>query len=270
MFVKIPTDLFGDERMLRLVTKFGMRGVGAVFYAWFLIRRRNDGQISYDELQGALKVVSRRVSEYLVEDSGFFVPGQPGMLAISPGCCMLSCACARDPAPDPAPDRAPDPAHDQVLISSEDNSKDLSSSKEKDELDRIRSYLTIEGQSSWQETILMQSGYGELLKVQWHYALKLFLEHIVAECRTERCTDINETRSYFRHFLLNPITGPRLYQLLKDHEMSFEPDDADPYRFEDRRTDGRRFVDGRELPNDAPPRPSRRHFWNYALNCWEE
>ncbi len=126
--------------------------------------------------------------------------------------------------------------------------------------------------TSWQETVCMKSGYGNLLRRRWQQAIDEFVKHIIEHDQGFSIHTSHDARYYFASYARQTVrSGQKLKDTLQqadDHDNA-ERQSQDPYRYE-QLIDGNRYANGCPIPAEAPPRPTSTAVWNEATGEWSE
>lgn len=110
---------------------------------------------------------------------------------------------------------------------------------------------------SWKEIQAMRSQMGTRFIEQFPVILSFFKEHIRSYGKESSIISLSDAKNYFSNFI---VPGSITHKVLTDRLNQSSP--PNPYRHEDKHTDGTRSYCGLPLPHDAPPRPSENANWN--------
>ncbi|OKZ09778.1 MAG: hypothetical protein BHV75_11495 [Bacteroides oleiciplenus] len=121
----------------------------------------------------------------------------------------------------------------------------------------------------WLEVACMHSGYGELLMRHIKAAVDCFKKHIEVYDKWHNLLNESDVRRYFVNFT---SPGQRTSQALHATLLALDAKQQsaappDPYRYE-LLIDGRRTYLGCLIPDNAPPRPNAKAFWNDTTQAW--
>lgn len=140
-------------------------------------------------------------------------------------------------------------------------------------LQPVRPWQELVGQlaeaSAWLDIACMQSGYGVLLMRHIGEAMELFRGHIELYDKGHELLTVSDARRYFVNYVkAGQRTSQALHATLTAldaRQKSAAP--PDPYRYE-QLVNGRRTYLGCPIPQEAPPRPNEKAFWNEATQSW--
>ena len=127
----------------------------------------------------------------------------------------------------------------------------------------------------WRQTTCLHSGYPLLLDRHWEEAVVGFIHHIIAYDKADEIRSEQNVHYYFASFVSRyNISGKKLLAQLKQKETSSRKTEVTPSfpganEFEEERG-GKRYADGKPIPNDAPPRPSATAVWDAGGHQWIE
>lgn len=122
----------------------------------------------------------------------------------------------------------------------------------------------------WLEAVCMQSCYGELLMRHIEDALAFFKQHIEIYDKGNELLTISEVRRYFANYAkAGKPTSQALHATLialDAKQQATAP--PDPYRYEQLKGGQRTYL-GCPIPQDAPPRPNDKAFWDNEKHTWD-
>lgn len=127
----------------------------------------------------------------------------------------------------------------------------------------------------WRQSTCLHSGYAMLLDRHWEDAVVAFIHHIIALDRADEIRSEQNVHYYFANFVNRyNNTGKKLMEMLKQQEnggKTIKPAPSFPgaNNFEEI-IGGKRYADGKPIPDDAPPRPSATAVWDAGGQCWTE
>ena len=197
-FIQLEYDLMKDKRIKKIVSAFGMKGLGIYIMLRLLVEHCYGKSMHVNDAISAAKLYcSERVASYIIIDSGAFEMDNDGFIRAA------TCA--------PGPARGAGRAGEPLESSKEDNLSSSSSMAsllppfndqrltQADEED-IRADLMDEKNKHWREVVCMHSRYGQLMMKYWPQAVDYFIGHVVAQGRLGMLESYQEVRRYFTNF----------------------------------------------------------------------
>lgn len=147
----------------------------------------------------------------------------------------------------------------------EDNSSDVADMEASEKEGAC--ILDIPINSAWSEILMMKSGFSTLLMRNWQFALEVFRQHVIVNCKLNEVRNVEDAKRYFHFYVTNPVSGLMLRKKLEEHEAENHCNGL--FRFEDACSrPGFRFYKGIPIPSMAPPRPDNSSEWDPELNAW--
>lgn len=270
-WIKMPVNLMDDERIAELIAQKGVAGLGAYIAIIGEIYRRQCRCLTVTQLK-ALKFAgaTQKTVMAVVDEFGLFRKDKMGHVYSA-----IDYLGFEDEIND-------DNNYDDNVFNRDTNIIGFESpsiptparvfKKDKDE-DKDHHYdgadciMRIPEQSLWAEVTMMKSGFGVLIKRNWHVTLELFRDHAIANCTIGQIRCVDDAKKYFHFYVTNPTSGGMLRKALEDYERKHPQQNH--YRFEDvDSVSGHRSYHGIPIPDDAPPRPNDRADWDYENECW--
>lgn len=219
LWIKIDTNMLGDERFERLIAGHGMKGLGT----YLMIRLKmeflaNDQCQKHMLIEACRSHARRNLLEDIISNYNLFFVDENQLVSVN-NTGSYACVPALVPAhapmhtPDPVPEGAPEgvPAHGSSRRhdSIEENRIENSFIKE----------LLHDQHTQWAETVCMQSGYGLLLRKYWAQAVEQFNQHVIAYDKLHEVQTTRDTRYYFNSFVKTSVkSGQNLRQYLQQLE----------------------------------------------------
>ncbi len=127
----------------------------------------------------------------------------------------------------------------------------------------------------WRQVTCLHSGYSTLLDRHWEEAVVEFIHHIIVLDKADEIRSDQNAHYYFANFVNKyHASGKKLLAKLKEKERNVktvEPAPSFPgtHCYEEY-INGKRYADGKPIPDWAPPRPSATAVWDAGSLCWTE
>ena len=127
----------------------------------------------------------------------------------------------------------------------------------------------------WRQATCLHSGYSTLLDRHWEEAVVEFIHHIIVLDKADEIRSDQNAHYYFANFVNKyHASGKKLLAKLKERERNVKTVEPAPSfpgtnSYEEYRG-GKRYADGKPIPDWAPPRPSATAVWDAGSLCWTE
>ena len=127
----------------------------------------------------------------------------------------------------------------------------------------------------WRQVTCLHSGYSTLLDRHWEEAVVEFIHHIIVLDKADEIRSDQNAHYYFANFVNKyHASGKKLLAKLKEKERNVKTVEPAPSfpgtnSYEEYRG-GKRYADGKPIPDWAPPRPSATAVWDAGSLCWTE
>lgn len=297
-WLQLPTNLFADERMGRLIKTEGAAGLGTYVFILSEIYRRHSHQMTRQDVfdlvqRGFTKLRLTRV----LNDYGLFCIDDYSHVTSAIDCCNI------DELINPSEKENKDEvmteenqteSEKKTRRNQEENISPMPARIKKTQTQSSSSYrrrncaaaddgpfkLNLSARrvasvdeiieqmktpSAWSEAVIMSSGFCKLLHDNWDKALRWFRLHITERSKEGEILTVEDARRYFADLIHHPTTAA----LIQNYLQQLADKDR-PYPYEDptSRPGHRSYLGGTPLPDDAPSRPGPRHEW--VLGRWEE
>ena len=243
-WIKIEYSLLSDDRMKRLITDSGIKGLGLYTLLRLLVSCRCEGKMPMKEMLEAASCYARRQHiRRVITDYGLFEVSDDDLVSAP------SQAPARECVPEQVPGQVPEQVPGQAcagvpLLTISDEMDKRKNKKERENmggenapahtreaeageslrLEEVREGLCGHLSAIWRESLGMQLNDYDLMLRHWPWCVDYFLTHVGA--LDEGLGSLQEARRRFVCFVRHPLTGQRFYQQLHRHDKEVQSREA--------------------------------------------
>lgn len=297
-YLPMEVNMMSDERICTLISKEGLKGVGAYVILLLELRKKDDYRASLNSLEilGPYYGMRRSYFRKIITGYNLFDIENVGeeTKVISPyvnkAMTKLDAQRASNQAKgkrgaakrwnfENSPAISPAIAEYNNII---DRSIEVDNKQKENtstniqpasiNFGKIKPWTTLLDEAvcdhSWVELLAKRSGLGLNFMKYRPEIITVFKEHVIARGTDTNLTSTRQVKEYLYNFLSpGSVTQKRVAQHIQDLEEAARADD--PYRYEtvDPVT-GQRMYSRRVIPPTAPPRPHRQSVWSDELQQW--